>query len=72
MSKRGRFGLSQKNEDDVDGKIQLLMEEKGWVFKKKDGAGLFFERDEERLIVTTEMWSKKYVLVKVPMDDEQR
>lgn len=38
---------------------------KGWEFKEKDGAGLFFEKDGERLLVTTQMWTKKYVLVQV-------
>ncbi|MGE7834752.1 hypothetical protein [Viridibacillus arvi] len=37
----------------------------GWEFKEKDGAGLFFEKDGKRLIATTQMWTKKYVLVKV-------
>lgn len=30
----------------------------GWEFKEKDGAGLFFEKDGERLVATTEMWGK--------------
>lgn len=37
----------------------------GWEFKEKDGAGLFFEKDGERLVATTEMWGKHYVLVNV-------
>lgn len=56
-----------RNENDVDEAIKFMIAEKGWVFQEKDGAGLFFEKDGERLIVTTEMWSKKYVLVKVPI-----
>lgn len=68
----GTIWFITEHEHDVDGKIQRMMEEKGWVFQEKDGAGLFFEKDGERLIVTTEMWSEKYVLVKVPIDDEQR
>lgn len=36
----------------------------GWEFKDKDGAGLFFEKDGEELIATTQMWTKNYVLVK--------
>ncbi|PTQ55333.1 MAG: hypothetical protein BSOLF_2436 [Candidatus Carbobacillus altaicus] len=32
---------------------------------KKDGAGLFFEKDGEELIITTQMWTEKYVLVKI-------
>ena len=37
-----------------------------WEYKEKDGAGLFFEKDGKRLIATTQMWTKDYVLVKIP------
>nr|WP_106779360.1 hypothetical protein [Lysinibacillus timonensis] len=49
----------------ADENIKQLIQSNGWAFKEKDGAGLFFEKDGERLIVTTQMWSKKYVLVQV-------
>ncbi|WP_017754016.1 hypothetical protein [Calidifontibacillus oryziterrae] len=49
----------------ADENIKQMIGTKGWEFKGKDGAGLFFEKDGERLVVTTQMWSKKYVLVKV-------
>lgn len=51
---------------DTDEKIKQMVRKKGWSFKEKEGSGLFFEKDGERLIVTTEMWTSKYVLVKVP------
>ena len=51
---------------DSDEKIKEMVNKKGWSFKEKDGSGLFFEKDGERLIVTTEMWTSKYVLIKVP------
>ena len=49
----------------VDENIKQMIGSNGWEFKEKDGAGLFFEKDGERLIATTHMWSEKYVLVKV-------
>lgn len=49
----------------ADDNIKQMIGSKGWEFKEKDGAGLFFEKDGERLVVTTQMWTKKYVLVKV-------
>ena len=52
----------------TDESIKEMIGAKGWTFKEKDGSGLFFEKDGERLIVTTEMWSSKYVLVKVPSE----
>lgn len=48
-----------------DENIKHMIGSEGWDFKEKDGAGLFFEKDGERLVATTQMWSKHYVLVKV-------
>ena len=50
----------------VDADIQQLMENEGWVFLEKEGSGLIFEKNGERTIVTTEMWTKQYVLIQVP------
>lgn len=49
----------------ADENIKQMIGSNGWVFKEKDGAGLFFEKDGERLVATTQMWSGKYVLIKV-------
>ena len=49
----------------ADENIKQMIDSNGWEFKEKEGAGLFFEKDGERLIATTQMWSEKYVLVKV-------
>ncbi|ESU34121.1 hypothetical protein G3A_02675 [Bacillus sp. 17376] len=54
-----------KNED-VNEQIKQLISSKGWIFKNIDGNGLFFEKDDEVLIVSTEMWTGNYRLVKVP------
>lgn len=57
---------------DTDEKIKQMMSNKGWYFKDKEGSGLIFERSGERLIVTTEMWTGKYVIVKVPKNDSHK
>ncbi|RUL54057.1 hypothetical protein [Lysinibacillus antri] len=49
----------------ADENVKQMIASNGWKFKEKDGSGLFFEKDGERLIATTQMWSEKYVLVKV-------
>lgn len=49
----------------VDENIKQMIVSNGWKFKQKDGSDLFFEKDEEKLIATTQMWSEKYVFVKV-------
>lgn len=50
----------------ADENIKQMVGTKGWEFKEKDGAGLFFEKDGRRLIATTQMWTGNYVLVKIP------
>ena len=50
----------------ADENIKQMVGTKGWEFKEKDGAGLFFEKDGRRLIATTQMWTGNYVLVKMP------
>ncbi|ARJ39358.1 hypothetical protein SporoP8_11025 [Sporosarcina ureae] len=50
----------------ADEAIKEMIGSKGWVFTAKEGSGLFFEKESESLLVTTQMWTKKYVLVHVP------
>jgi len=38
----------------------------GGFSKQKDGAGIFFEIQGNRLIVTTQKWTSNYVLVQIP------
>lgn len=47
----------------ADENIKQMIGSKGWEFKEKDGSGLFFEKEGERLIATTQMWSKKYGVI---------
>ena len=44
-----------------------MLSPKEWVFKRKDGSGLFFEKQGEDLIITTQKWTGDYSLVDIPM-----
>ncbi|PIC71229.1 hypothetical protein CSV77_04130 [Sporosarcina sp. P16b] len=49
----------------ADETIKEMIGSRGWAFQVKEGSGLFFEKEGETLLVTTQMWTKKYVLVHV-------
>lgn len=48
--------------------IQQMAKAYGWQFIEQLGSGYIFERNGEQLIITTEMWSKQFQLVKVPAE----
>jgi hypothetical protein len=56
----------------ADENIKKLIVSNGWKFKNKDGAGLFFEKEDKSLIATSQMWTKNYVLVKIPSNFKQQ
>ena len=58
--------INERNMASADEMIKKLVSKNGWVFKQKDGAGLFFEKQGNRLIVTTQKWTGDYVLVQIP------
>ncbi|MBN6187835.1 hypothetical protein JQN58_13100 [Aneurinibacillus sp. BA2021] len=45
-----------------------MMNNSGWSLQKRDGNGLFFMKKDRTIIVTTEMWTGKYILCKVPKE----
>ncbi|WP_338654203.1 hypothetical protein [Lysinibacillus sp. Y5S-8] len=57
--------MSARGIQKLDEDIQQMMTNEGWAFLEKEGSGLFFEKNGERSIVTTEMWTKQYVLVQI-------
>jgi|SRR5690625_4343276 len=54
------------NSEDVNENIKQYISKDGWTFKEFDGNSLFFEKNDETLIVSTQMWTSKYRLIKVP------
>ncbi|MED4402585.1 hypothetical protein ABET41_09690 [Metabacillus fastidiosus] len=45
--------------------LKRMVSEKGWQFKNQEGSGFFFEKDDKKLIATTEMWTGNYVIVQI-------
>lgn len=45
----------------------ILMQNKGWTYNTQEGAGYFFQKDNEALIVVSQMWSSKYVIYQIPI-----
>lgn len=58
--------ISERNISIADEIIKEMVSQYGWVFKQKDGNGLFFEKQGENLIISTQMWTGDYVLVNIP------
>ena len=61
MTKNSEGGIKT-----VDENVKKIIVERDWNFKEKQGAGLIFEKNSEELIITTQMWTKKYVLIRIP------
>lgn len=51
--------------------LKELITRSGWEFHQHDGSGYFFEKDDQTLMATTQMWTRDYVLVKIPADWEE-
>lgn len=59
--------VNERNQSIVGDLIIEMMSQKDWVFKEKEGSGLFFEKEGKRLIVTTKQWTGNYSLVDIPV-----
>ena len=55
-----------RNSEEVNKSIELLMSNNGWTLTQIEGNSLFFKKRNEVLLVSTQMWTNKYRLVKVP------
>ncbi|MFS0557690.1 hypothetical protein [Brevibacillus sp. 179-C9.3 HS] len=56
----------QANQASAAEAVKRAVSEKGWTFIQQDGAGYFFERGKEKLIITSQMWTGNYVLFRIP------
>ncbi|MEK4628679.1 hypothetical protein MKZ17_10775 [Solibacillus sp. FSL R7-0682] len=59
---------SEQDMSIVDDTIKKLVDQNKWIYKDKEGSGLIFEKQEKKLIVTTQKWTGKYVIVKIPIN----
>ncbi|WP_404349375.1 hypothetical protein LG311_02705 [Sutcliffiella horikoshii] len=60
--------ITRSNQGEYRETFKEMLDEHGWEFEYQDGSGYFFEKEGEKLIVTTEMWTGEYVIVQVPED----
>ncbi|WP_427137998.1 hypothetical protein [Psychrobacillus psychrodurans] len=58
--------ISERNTNVADEITKKMVIQHGWIFKRKDGSGLFFDKQGKILIVTTQKWTTDYTLVKIP------
>ncbi|MDR7315497.1 hypothetical protein [Brevibacillus nitrificans] len=48
-------------------RLKSAIEAKGWLFLQQEGSGYFFEKDREKIVITSQMWSREFVFFKVPI-----
>ncbi|WP_404460648.1 hypothetical protein [Sutcliffiella horikoshii] len=58
--------ITRSNQGEYRDTFKEMLDEHGWMFEYQEGSGYFFEKEGEKLIVTTEMWTGEYVIVQVP------
>ncbi|GAB0167955.1 hypothetical protein LSPCS325_13920 [Lysinibacillus sp. CTST325] len=62
------YVIKERDTSVADEMIKEMLDQNSWIFKQKDGNGLFFERHGESLIVSTQKWTVDYLLVKIPVN----
>ena len=60
--------VNERNQTIIDALIIDMLQNYGWIFNAKEGSGLFFEKQNTKLIVTTEKWTSNYSLVDIPIN----
>lgn len=51
--------------------VEMLKKEmatRGWRFTSQEGAGFFFVKGDQNIVITSQMWSRKYMLFKAPIE----
>ena len=51
--------------------IKEMISLQDWKFVQKEGSGLFFEKQGEKLIASTQMWTSNYVIVNIPVNFDE-
>lgn len=57
---------NERNMEIIDQAIKEFVTSYGWTFFRKEGSGLFFNKQGETLIVTTQKWTGDYTVIKIP------
>lgn len=56
----------ERNMETAGKAIIELANRYGWNFSQKEGSGLFFNKQGETLIVTTQKWTGEYTVIQIP------
>jgi virulence-associated protein VapD len=62
------FYIFHMNQEKAYDDLKEHMKKKGYAFHSQEGAGYFFYKDQQRFIVTSQMWTGKYVIFQIPKD----
>ena len=62
------FIVDERNQANKAEIIINMLQNYGWSFIEQMGSGLFFEKQDEKLIVTTQKWTSNYSLVDIPIN----
>ncbi|MFF0830639.1 hypothetical protein ACFYU8_27715 [Brevibacillus sp. NPDC003359] len=57
---------AQSDQGSAADAVKRAVTEKGWTFIQQEGAGYFFERGKEQMVITSQMWTGNYVLFRIP------
>ncbi len=63
--------ITRSNQGDYRETLKAMIGEHRWEFETQDGSGYFFKKEDEKLIVTTQMWTGEYVIVQLPEEWEE-
>ncbi|MCG1023547.1 hypothetical protein [Sutcliffiella horikoshii] len=58
--------ITRANQGEYRESFKEMLGKNGWEFEYQEGSGYFFDKEEETLIATTQMWTGNYVIVKLP------
>jgi len=60
------FIIDERNQVNNAEIITDMLQKYGWAYIEQLGSGFFFEKQNEKLIVTTQKWTSNYSLVDIP------
>ena len=62
------FIIDERNQVNRAEIMTDMLQNYGWAYIEQMGSGLFFEKQDEKLIVTTQKWTRNYSLVDIPIN----
>lgn len=57
-------------QDQAAAKLTAALQAQGWTFVSQEGSGYFYSNGNEQIVITSQMWSGRFVLFKVPAGND--